>query len=54
MTKLTYTDGYEVDYDYDLLGRVTKARRGTTTLASLTYDKRGGRVRRALHDLARA
>ncbi len=39
-TKLTHPDGFVVDYTYDALNRVTAAKDGTRTLASVAYDRR--------------
>jgi len=43
-TKLTYPDGWDVDYTYDALYRVTAAKDGVRVLASLTYDLQSQRL----------
>ncbi len=42
-TKLTHPDGFAVDFIYDALNRVTAAKDGTRTLASVAYDRQSRR-----------
>ncbi len=38
LTKLTHPDGFDVDFTYDALNRVTAAKDGARVLASVSYD----------------